>query len=136
MYSGWICNNKQHQSIRKAESSLAIQLRTERIGFAAFLHTPRVLDIVSPACQCGWRREDPKHHVIFCPTRGPNRRSLYEAAVTSRYEERTTSAKELRAQKKKQWNGNRRLRVVSNTEHKYRINSEVRPNFDIRPPWL
>lgn len=83
--------------LRKAESSLAIQLRTEKIGFAAFLHTCRVPDIVSLACQCGWRREDPIHVIIFCPNRGRSRRDLYEAAGTSRYKEIMSTGKGLRA---------------------------------------
>ena len=36
---------KLHQGLRKAESSLAVQLRTEKIRFAAFLYGRRV-----PAC--------------------------------------------------------------------------------------
>ena len=54
-----------HQGLRKAESLLAIQLRTEKVGFAAFLHARRVPDVVTPACRCGWRREDRKHVLNF-----------------------------------------------------------------------
>lgn len=89
--------DRLHQNLRKAESSLAFQLRTEKIGFVAFLHTCRVPDIVSPTCQCDWRREDPKHAVVFCPNRGPNRLSSYEAAGTSQYEEIMATGKGLRA---------------------------------------
>lgn len=45
--------DKLHRGPRKVERSLAIQLRTGKIGFAAFLHDRRVPDITSPACQCG-----------------------------------------------------------------------------------
>ena len=58
--------DKLHQGLRKAESSLAIQLRTEKIGFAAFLHARKVPHIISLACQCGWRRQNPKHVIVFC----------------------------------------------------------------------
>ena len=37
-----------HRGFRKAESSLALQLRTEKIGFAAFLHARRVPVVVFP----------------------------------------------------------------------------------------
>lgn len=46
---------KLHQCLLillKVESSSAIQLRTEKIGFAIFLHARRVLDALSLACQC------------------------------------------------------------------------------------
>ena len=89
--------DKLHQGLRKAESSVAIQLRTEKVGFAAFLHARRVPDVVSPACQCGWRQQDPKHIIIFCPNHAHNRRSLYEAAGTSRYQELMSTGKGLRA---------------------------------------
>ena len=89
--------DKLHHNLRKAESSLAIRLRTEKVGFAAFLHARRVPDVVSPACQCGWRRQNPKHVIIFCPNHARNRRSLYEAAGTSQYRELMSTGKGLRA---------------------------------------
>lgn len=58
---------KLHEGFCKAESALAIQLRTEKIGLAAFLYGRRVPGVLYPACQCGWRRQDPKHIVMFCP---------------------------------------------------------------------
>ena len=43
--------------------------------------------MASPACQCGWRRQDPKHIIIFCPNDARNCRRSYEAAGTDRYQE-------------------------------------------------
>ena len=60
--------DKLHHGLRKAESSLAIQLRTEKVGFAAFLHTHRVPGVIPPACRCGWRKEDPKHVIYSAQT--------------------------------------------------------------------
>lgn len=89
--------DKLHQGFRIAESSLVVQLRTEKAGFAAFLHARRVSDMISPACQGGWRRQDPKHVIIFCPNHARNRRSLYEAAGTDRYQGTMSTGKGLRA---------------------------------------
>ena len=89
--------DKLLQSLRKAESSLAIQLRTEKVGFAAFLHARRVPGVISPACRCGWRKEDPKHVIMFCPDRAQHRYRLYEAAGTNRYEQLMSTGKGLRA---------------------------------------
>ena len=65
--------DKLHQGLRKAESPLAIQLRTEKVGFAAFLHVRGVPNVFSPACKCGWRKEDPKvcYCVLFRPSASP-----------------------------------------------------------------
>ena len=59
-------SSQLHQGLRKVEILLAIQLRTEKVGFAAFLHVERVLDVLSTACWCSWQRQDPKHVVVFC----------------------------------------------------------------------
>lgn len=74
-----------YQGLRKAESSLAIQLHTEKMGLAAF-HAHRVPDSVSLTCRCGWRQEDPKHVFIFYSSRPLYRRELHEAAETDRYQ--------------------------------------------------
>ncbi len=44
---------KLHEELRKAESSLAIQLRTGRNGLDAFLFQARVPSLLSPLCSCG-----------------------------------------------------------------------------------
>ena len=89
--------NKLHRTLRKAESSLAIQLRTEKVGFAAFLHARRVPDVISPACQCSWRRQDPKHVVMFCPNHASTRHRLFREAGTQRYREILSTERGLRA---------------------------------------
>jgi len=42
-----------HENLYKAESSLAMQLHTKKIGFNAFLARQRVPN-VSPDCTCGY----------------------------------------------------------------------------------
>ena len=77
--------NMLYQDLRKAESSLAVQLCIEKVEFAAFLHICRVPEMVSPACQCEWHCQNPKHIIIFCSNHALNHCSLYEAAGTDRY---------------------------------------------------
>ena len=55
-----------HENLYKAESSLATQLRTEKIGFNAFLAQLRVPN-VSSDCTCGHPDQTVKHVVLFCP---------------------------------------------------------------------
>ena len=73
------------------------QPRTKKVGFTAFLHARRVPDVISPACQCGWRRQDPKHVILFCPRHAHIRRRLLEAAGTDRYLEILSTGKGLGA---------------------------------------
>ena len=56
-----------HRGLKKAESSAAIQMRTGKIGFNHFLYMRKVPGIMSPACQYGWRKQDVKHILLFCP---------------------------------------------------------------------
>ena len=55
-----------HGELARAESSLCTQIRTEKIGFAAFLHKQHVPDVTSPACHCGWERQTAKHVILYC----------------------------------------------------------------------
>lgn len=45
---------KIHETLAKAESSLATQICIEKIGLTDFLHRQRVPDVTTPACPCGW----------------------------------------------------------------------------------
>lgn len=45
------------QSGKLADNSTTHQ----KIGVAAFLHARTVRDVISPTCQCGWQRQNPKH---------------------------------------------------------------------------
>src|SRR5215469_5797736 len=53
--------------LRKAESSILTQIRTGRIGLAAFLNRARVPDFPSPMCQCGQAEETASHIIAYCP---------------------------------------------------------------------
>jgi hypothetical protein len=53
--------------LRKAESLLAMQLRTRKNGLDAFLFQARVPSVPSPLCSCGGVQQMAKHVLIFCP---------------------------------------------------------------------
>jgi hypothetical protein len=56
---------KLHEGLKKAESSLAIQLRTGTNGLDAFLFQARVPSMPSPLCSCGRGRQMAKQVLIF-----------------------------------------------------------------------
>lgn len=51
----------------KAESSILMQARTEKIGLRAFLFTRKVPEITTPYCECGGGRERLVHVALHCP---------------------------------------------------------------------
>ena len=55
-----------HNNLSRAESSLATQLRTEKVGLNAFLAQQRVPG-VAPSCTCGYSSQTVKHVILFCP---------------------------------------------------------------------
>jgi hypothetical protein len=57
---------KLHAQLQKAESSVITQIRTGRIGLAAFLNKARVPAFPSPVCPCGQARETATHVIMHC----------------------------------------------------------------------
>ena len=72
--------------LSKAQSSVLTQVRTGKIGLAAFLCKRRVPDFPTSACSCGAQWETAKHVVMNCPRLQRARRSLYAAASTTDYQ--------------------------------------------------
>jgi hypothetical protein len=52
------------------------QIRTGRIGLAAFLNKAQVPEFPSPECQCGQGNETATHVIVHCPRFAEIRRSL------------------------------------------------------------
>src|SRR4029077_4460543 len=73
---------KLHKGLRKAESSLLVQMRTGKIGLRAFLFERQVPDIASPICVCGDGRETATHVAAYCLQEGGARRELPFAMQT------------------------------------------------------
>ena len=53
--------------------------------------------MLSPACGCGWRRQDPKHVIMFCPNHAATRNRPYEEAGTRHYMKMLATKRGLRA---------------------------------------
>lgn len=65
--SGQGKNPHPRRGVVKTESTLATQVRTEKIGLAAFFHRQRIPMVASPAYPCGWQRQIAKHVSVCCP---------------------------------------------------------------------
>lgn len=72
-----------HAGLKKAESSLVTQVRSEKIGLAAFLHGRKVPGFDSPACPCGWAgRQTAKHVIMHCPLHAGRRDMLAKTGMS------------------------------------------------------
>jgi len=56
-----------HKGLKKPESSVAVQLRTDKIRFNYFLFIRKVPRILSPSYPCGAARQTGKYILLFYP---------------------------------------------------------------------
>ena len=56
-----------HRNLTRAQSSVAIQLRSEHIGLNSYLSRRKVPGVEKPSCQCGYPSQNVKHMVLACP---------------------------------------------------------------------
>lgn len=72
-----------YKDLKRAEASIAIQIRSEHIGLRAYLHQRRVPGHESKSCPCGYLSQNPEHMVLVCKewVRG---RSLWRAKARDR----------------------------------------------------
>ena len=75
----------------KPYSSLLTQIRTGKIGLAAFLHQRRVPGVDSPACPCGWRWETAKHIILNCPRFTQQRWQLRQQVPSTDFQQLTSN---------------------------------------------
>ncbi len=57
---------KLHEKLTKSESSLATQIRTNRIELTDYFFSRKVSNVVSSTCFCDWIRQNVKHIVLQC----------------------------------------------------------------------
>ncbi len=94
---GWSNRRSLREGLAKAESSALTQLRSGKIGLACFLYTCRVPGILSPACECGWRKQDARHVLLFCLRLGNERQTLLGKAGTADLERMLTTPRGAKA---------------------------------------
>ena len=55
-----------HRTLTRAQSSVAIQLRSEHIGLNSYLYRRKVPGVEKPSYQCGYPSQNVKHMVLAC----------------------------------------------------------------------
>lgn len=84
-----------HKSLEKAESWLATQIRSGKIGLIDFLYRQQVPSVASPACLCGAPRQTARHVLLLCNDH-PNR-DLLRASGPLDYQFLTSTGRGLKA---------------------------------------
>lgn len=72
-----------YKDLKRAEASIAIQIRSEHIGLRAYLHQRRVPGYDSKRCPCGYLSQNPEHMVLNC-TKWVKGRSQWRAKARDR----------------------------------------------------
>ena len=80
-----------HTGLPKAYISILTQIRTGKIGLAAFLHKCRVPGFPSPACPCGWQWEMAKHVILECSHFSRERQALRQTTPHNRLQTANTT---------------------------------------------
>jgi len=80
--------------LTRRETTIATLVRSECVGFKAFLHRMKVPGFDNPNCGCGGL-QTAKHMIMYCPLLG--REQLFVEAGSQDYRELTSTVRGLRA---------------------------------------
>ena len=84
-----------HQNLNRAQSSIAIQVRSEHIGLNAYLYRRHVPGVVKPRCQCGYPSQNVKHMVMSCPIWAKGRGEWLRKSKTRSFEAMINNPKDM-----------------------------------------
>jgi hypothetical protein len=81
--------------LTRRETTIATLVRSECIGFKAFLHRMKVPGFDNPNCDCGGGSQTAKHMIMYCPLL--RREQLFVEAGSQDYKVLTSTVRGLRA---------------------------------------
>ena len=84
-----------HRNLKRAQSSIAIQIRSEHIGLKSYLYRRKVPGVDNPRCPCGYPSENVKHAVMACPLRVKGRADVWRKATIRSFEAMMNDPKDL-----------------------------------------
>jgi hypothetical protein len=76
---------KLHEKLTKFESSLATQIRTNRIELIDYLFSRKVSKVISSTCFCDWIRQNVKHIVLQCLDHSQKRNNMLRENDTTNF---------------------------------------------------
>ena len=90
-----------HRNLIRAQSSLAMQIRSEHMGLNSYLYRRKVPEVLSPGCPCGYQSQNPKHMIMSCPRWSNGRGKIWRQARDWPYEVMINNTREIK--RIKQW---------------------------------
>jgi hypothetical protein len=87
---------KLHKKLRKFESSLATQIRRNRIKLIDYLFSRRMLNVVSSTCFCDWIRQNVKYIVLRCLNHSQSRDNMLRKDDTTNFKRFMTIVKKIK----------------------------------------
>ncbi|KAI0998523.1 hypothetical protein K3495_g9672 [Podosphaera aphanis] len=75
-----------HRNLSRAQSSIAIQIRSEHIGLNSYLHRRKVPGVANPKCQCGYPSQNVEHMALACHQWAEGRGEILRQAKDRSYE--------------------------------------------------
>ncbi|KAI0998080.1 hypothetical protein K3495_g10112 [Podosphaera aphanis] len=84
-----------HQSLKRAQSSIAMQIRSEHIGLKSYLHRRKVPGVDSPNCPCGYLSQNVKHAIMACPQWAKGRAEVWRKSKSRSFEEMMNNPEDL-----------------------------------------
>ena len=81
--------------LTRRETTIATLVRSEFVGFKAFLHRVKVPGYDNPNCDCGGGLQTAKHMIMYCPLL--RREQLFVEAGSQDYRKLTSTVRGLRA---------------------------------------
>lgn len=69
-----------HKTLKRAQSSIATQIRSGHVGLNSYLYRRQVPGIESPRCQCGYQSQNVKHMIMQCPRWAEGRAEIWRKA--------------------------------------------------------
>lgn len=75
-----------HRDLTRAQSSLAIQIRSEHMGLKSYLHRRKVPGVWSPGYSCGYQSQNPKHMIMSCHQWSNGRAEIWRQAKDRSFE--------------------------------------------------
>ncbi|KAI0999420.1 hypothetical protein K3495_g8776 [Podosphaera aphanis] len=85
-----------HRNLKRAQSSIAMQIRSKHIVLNSYLHRRKVPGVDNPRCPCGHPSENVKHAVMACPLRAKGRAEVWRKAKNRSFEAMMNDPEDLR----------------------------------------
>lgn len=84
-----------HRNLTRAQSSIAMQIRSEHIGFNSYLYRRKIPGVATPSCPCGYPSQNVKHMVMVCPRWSKGRGEVLRKTKTRSFEEMANNQEDI-----------------------------------------